>query len=106
MLQAKFPMLREEPARAFIRKVKRLSVLCSQPPNVFALPRDRDDEPYTDLAIAAQASYLVTWNERHLTYLMRKDTPEGVEFCKRFPELRIISPPEFIREIMVIEETA
>jgi putative PIN family toxin of toxin-antitoxin system len=103
MLQAKFPILKEEPVRAFIRKVKRLAVLCSEPPNIFILPRDRDDEPYTDLAIAARARYLVTWNDRHLTYLMRQDTPEGTEFCRRFPELRIVSPPEFIREISTMD---
>ncbi|MDB5330475.1 MAG: pilt protein domain protein [Phycisphaerales bacterium] len=68
-------------------------------PNSFSLPRDPDDEPYTDLAIAAGARYLVTWNERHLTYLMRKDTPEGRDFCERFPEVKIVDLPTFLREV-------
>jgi len=41
----------------------------------------------------------VTWNNMHLTYLMRRDTPEGVEFCGRFPSLRIVDPPTFLDEI-------
>lgn len=65
----------------------------------FALPRDPDDEPLVDLAIAGGAQFLVTWNERHLNYLMQKDTPEGEEFCSRFPHLRIITPTEFLTEL-------
>ena len=42
---------------------------------------------------------LVTWNERHLTYLMRGDTPEGQEFCRRFPRITILDPVRFIRAI-------
>jgi predicted nucleic acid-binding protein len=61
------------------------------------LPRDPKDETYLDLAGAA--SYLVTWKERHLTYLMRGDTPEGIEFRTRFPSLEILSPPSFFRRL-------
>jgi predicted nucleic acid-binding protein len=69
------------------------------PPKVFVLPRDPKDEPYTDLATAANAACLVTWNERHLTYLMQQDTPEGKEFCQRFPCLKIMTPPAFLRAL-------
>jgi hypothetical protein len=48
---------------------------------------------------AAGAEFLVTWNEQHLTYLMTRDTPEGVEFCRRFPRLKIVDLPTFLREI-------
>jgi len=48
---------------------------------------------YIDLAVAAGAHYLCTWNERHLTYLMKQDTPEGLEFCRRYPNLKILDPP-------------
>jgi len=77
----------------------RLALTLPAPPRAFALPRDPDDEPLIDAAVCGGASYLVTWNERHLTYLMRQDTPEGVDFCRRFPSLRILSPPEFLREL-------
>lgn len=68
-------------------------------PHVVTLPRDPKDEPYVDLAVAAGAQFLVSWNERHLCYLMKCDTPEGREFCGRFPNLRILTPPEFVRAV-------
>src|SRR5579859_5544248 len=75
------------------------ALLLADVPNAFQLPRDPDDEPYTDLAIAADATFLVTWNDRHLTYLMRQETPEGVEFCRRFPNVKIVDPAAFLAEI-------
>lgn len=104
LLRAKFPILTADRADKFIAKFKSVAVLCPDPPHLFDLTRDPNDEPYTDLAIASNARYLVTWNDRHLTYLMRQDTPEGKEFCRRFPFLRILSPPELIREV-IAEQT-
>lgn len=49
---------------------------------VFSLPRDPNDEPYLNLAIAANADYLLTWNSRHLTYLMKQDTPRGARILQ------------------------
>lgn len=69
------------------------------PPQAFALPRDPKDEPYTNLSVAVSATYLVTWNQRHLTYLMQQDTPEGRQFCQRFPLLKIVSPPGFLEAL-------
>ena len=98
-LLRKFPLVQSAASQTLLRTVRQKSLLLSNVPHAFSLRRDRDDEPYTDLAVAADARYLVTWNERHLTYLMRQDTPEGVEFCRRFPALRIVDPPAFLREI-------
>jgi putative PIN family toxin of toxin-antitoxin system len=98
VLRTRFPILTAERVAAFINKFKNVACVMPDPPNVFTLPRDRKDEPYTDLALAANAKYLVTWNERHLTYLMRKDTSEGQEFCRKFPRLTILSPTAFLGE--------
>lgn len=98
-LLAKFPLIASADSRNLLLAARRKALLLSAVPNVFALSRDPDDEPYTDLAVAADARYLVTWNDRHLTYLMRQDTPEGAEFCRRFPHLRIVDPPTFLREV-------
>jgi putative PIN family toxin of toxin-antitoxin system len=95
-LIAKYPVLTRERVAAFVAKFTSAAVLTPDPPKVFSLPRDPDDQTYTDLAVAANASYLVTWNDRHLTYLMRKDTPEGIDFCNRFPGLTILTPPDFL----------
>lgn len=98
-LRAKFPALTPERVGPFMEKVKSFATLVPNPANAFTLPRDPDDEAYTDLAIAAGAKFLVTWNDRHLTYLMRRDTPEGRDFCTRFPMLKILSPTAFLVEI-------
>src|SRR5258706_4544389 len=95
----KFPLIESKDSQALLRTTRNKSLVLSNVPHAFSLARDPDDEPYTDLAIEAGADYLVTWNDRHLTYLMREDTPEGIEFCKRFPNLKISDPPTFLREI-------
>jgi len=98
-LRRKFPLLDSAAAQALLRTAREKSLIFAVVPKVFALPRDPDDEPYADLAIAAEAKYLVTWNYKHLTYLMAQDTPEGVEFCRRFPALKIVDPPTLLREV-------
>ena len=98
-LLRKFPLIKTEDSQSLLRTARGKSLLLSTVARVFHLPRDPDDEAYIDLAVAADAKYLVTWNERHLTYLMQQNTPEGVDFCRRFPGLKIVDPPRFLREI-------
>jgi putative PIN family toxin of toxin-antitoxin system len=95
----KFPLLESADSQTLLLTARSKALLLATVSRAFSLPRDPDDEPYTDLAIAADAKYLVTWNDRHLTYLMRQETPEGVDFCRRFPTLKIVDPPTFLAEI-------
>jgi putative PIN family toxin of toxin-antitoxin system len=97
ILRGKFPILTPQRVEAFVAKFKAVAILTPDPPSAFLLPRDPKDQPYTDLAIAVSAEYLVTWNERHLSYLMKEDTPEGKDFRNRFPTITILPPPEFLR---------
>jgi putative PIN family toxin of toxin-antitoxin system len=98
----KFPLIDSHVSQTLLLTLRNRATFVANVPKAFRLPRDLDDEPYTDLAIAADAQFLVTWNDRHLTYLMRKDTPEGIEFCNRFPTLRIVDPPTFLNAIRAI----
>ena len=91
--------LRPERVTPFLQQLTSIATIQPDPPHAFSLPRDPDDEIYTDLAIGADVDYLVTWNDRHLTYLMRQDTPEGLDFCRRFPKLKIADPVTFLRAI-------
>jgi predicted nucleic acid-binding protein len=63
----KFPLIESEDSQTLLRTARNKSLLLADVPNAFQLPRDPDDEPYTDLAIAADAKFLGTWNDRHLT---------------------------------------
>ena len=98
-VRAKFPALEPPHVETFLNDVLSHAEIVKDVSVSFSLPRDKKDEPYLNLAISAQARYLVTWNHRHLTYLMRQDTPEGIEFCRRFPSLKIVDPPTFLGEI-------
>jgi putative PIN family toxin of toxin-antitoxin system len=98
-LTRRYPHLTPQRVGSFVRDVQAVAVHIATPPKAFPLPRDPKDEPYTDLAIAVNAAYLVTWNQRHLTYLMQQDTPEGRNFCQRFPGVRILPPPAFLEEL-------
>ncbi|HET6246477.1 MAG TPA: putative toxin-antitoxin system toxin component, PIN family [Tepidisphaeraceae bacterium] len=101
-LLLRFPLIQSKDSQSLLLAARSNAMLLTNVPKAFHLPRDPDDEPYTDLAVAAQATFLVTWNDRHLTYLMRKDTPEGVEFTRQFPSLQIVNPPQFLEKIRVI----
>jgi putative PIN family toxin of toxin-antitoxin system len=96
-IQTKFPRLVPERVQKFLEKVTNLSELIRDVPPIFKLPRDPKDEPYINLAIAAHAEFLVSWNKRHMGYLMAKDTPEGLDFCNRFPGIKILEPPAFLQ---------
>jgi predicted nucleic acid-binding protein len=70
----------------------------SDVPKVFTYPRDPDDEPQINLAVAAGAQYLVTW-DNDLLDLMNEKKAAGSDFRRRFPHLLILSPVALIREI-------
>ncbi len=105
-LTRRYSRLTQERVEAFVDAVRTVSVNIPKPPKSFSLPRDPKDEICTDLAIAASAQYLVTWNQKHLTYLMKRDTPEGEDFCARFPQLIILDPPAFLHELDIIHGKA
>ena len=98
-LTGRYPCLTPRRVSSFVHDLRSVAVHVPTPPRAFQLPRDPKDEHYTDLAIAVVAAYLVTWNQRHLTYLMQQDTAEGREFCHRFPLLNILPPPAFLKEL-------
>jgi len=95
-LRRKSPNLTNENVERFLARVRSFSELQPEPPASFKLPRDPKDEPYLNLAIAGGARCLASWNDRHLNYLMRGDTPEGIDFCARYPSLRIMTPVELL----------
>lgn len=97
--QIKFPALTPQLVDSFLSQYLRNMHWIESVPHVFDVPRDPKDNPYVDLAVASKASHLVTWNYRHLGYLMQQDTPEGRDFCSRFPSLRIVDPPTFMADV-------
>jgi putative PIN family toxin of toxin-antitoxin system len=65
---------------------------------VFVYERDPDDAHYVNLANDADANVIVT-RDKDLLDLMDTTKPEAAEFRERFPQLRILDPASFLREI-------
>jgi uncharacterized protein len=90
-VRRKLPSLTDETVRAFLQDVVDRAVMLSDVPKTFHLERDPKDEIYINLAVASDASYLVTW-DRDLLDLMSDNG-----FCQQFPCLNILEPPALLR---------
>jgi putative PIN family toxin of toxin-antitoxin system len=104
-LRQSFPLLTTDKADWLIEALLLRGKLFRNVPRRFELPRDPNDETYINLAIEAEARYLVT-RDRDLLDLMRWDTKEGRDFQSRFRELKILDPVAFLKEIEATERSA
>lgn len=97
-LRQKFPVLTDKFVNQFLAALLARSTPVRDVPRVFAYERDPKDEPYINLALAVQAEYLVS---RDIDILDLGDTgnPEGQRFHERFPQVRIVDPATFLREV-------
>lgn len=77
----------------FILDLARYVEIVEAVSEVFIYERDPDDAAYVNLACAARAAYIVT-RDRDLLDLMSSS-----EFTQRFPGLKIVEPPAFLRVI-------
>jgi putative PIN family toxin of toxin-antitoxin system len=98
-IRKKFPHLTDEVAESFLREVERNSTSLDTVPREFQYPRDPKDEPYINLAIAAQADYL-TSRDKDLLDLMHDP-----DFTARFPGIRVLDPVSLLRELEAQRET-
>jgi putative PIN family toxin of toxin-antitoxin system len=97
-IRAHFPDLSDEIVGAFLKRLEKLSVLIRPVPKKFIYPRDEDDEPYINLAVAAGADFIVS-RDRDLLDLMMGHADECKEFRQRFRPLRIIEPVELLKMV-------
>ncbi len=95
-IRAHFPDLSDEIVGAFLKRLQKLSVLVRRVPKEFSYPRDEDDEPYINLAVAADANFIVS-RDRDLLDLMTGYTDECKEFRQRFRSLKVVEPVEFLK---------
>jgi putative PIN family toxin of toxin-antitoxin system len=90
-VRRKLPTLTDDGVEAFLKDVLGRAAMLSDVPETFRLERDPKDERYINLAIAADASYLVTW-DRDLLDLM-----DDERFRQQVPHLTILEPPALLR---------
>jgi len=93
---AKFPALTPKTVDAFLSRYLRDVSWFPLVPHLYTVERDPKDSKYVNLAIAANAPYLVT-TDLDLLDLMKSDTPDGREFVRRFPRLKILVRTPFFR---------
>ena len=89
--QSRFPLLTPVWVDEFSRDMERKSVVLANVPSAYSLPRDPKDEPYLNLAIAANATFLVS---RDLDLL---DLMQDATFRQQFPSLTILDPVAFLQ---------
>ena len=90
--------------REFLDRLALCAHVVEDVPDLFSFPRDPKDEPYVNLALSADAPYLVTWDS-DLLDLMDHDRADGREFVERFPSLRIVTPPDLLRAMRLEDRT-
>ena len=91
----KFPALTDEHVSEFLAAIAARSTLVDNVREVYTVVRDPKDSKYVNLAIAAGAELVVSW-DRHLLGPMDETTHEGADFRRRFPTIQILDPVRFI----------
>lgn len=94
-IRQKIPQITDERVNALLTRLAEKGMLLENVPKHFSFERDPKDEKYVDLAIQADAAYLVS-RDNDLLDLMKRDTVEGEAFCQRFPSLTILDPVAFL----------
>ena len=94
------PKLRIRPDRlnVLIENLPKAGVLIPIVPQLWTYPRDPDDALYVNLAVAAGAGAIVS-RDRDLLDLMDPSKPHAADFQSRFPNLKILDPLQFLREM-------
>src|SRR5262249_13556760 len=90
-VRMRFPELADDIVEEFLEQLKSTAQTIKHIPKRFSYPRDVDDEPYINLAVEAEADYLVS-RDNDLLDLMTGYTEECKDFRRRFRPLKVIEP--------------
>lgn len=104
-VRQRFPALTDQLVGRFLAALEERAIVVSEVPRAFQFDRDPKDEPYINLAIAAQANYLVS-RDNDILDLADASTPDGQSLQHKAPELQIVEPGAFLAEIRKRLETA
>ncbi len=97
-LRERNPWLTDDAVDGFLTRVVYRSIYHRSVARRVHFSRDRADEPYLDLAVAAEADYLVS-RDNDLLSLATDHTAVGTDFRRRCPGVRIVDPAAFVREM-------
>lgn len=97
-VRERFPELTDGIVEEFLDQLKSMAETIKHTPKRFSYQRDVDDEPYINLAVEAEADYIVS-RDKDLLDLMTSYADEGKDFRRRFRPLKVIDPMEFLKEM-------
>ncbi len=90
------PSLTLETIEAFVENIRNKAICLRNVPEEYHFARDPKDEPYLNLAIIANAAYLVS-KDNDLLDLMTAQSSEASAFRLHYPMLKIVSAPTFLQ---------
>jgi uncharacterized protein len=97
-VRRQLPGINDRIVNAFLTKLEAKAILLTNVPEEFHYERDPDDEMYINLAIVANAAYLVS-RDKDLLDLMTTSTDIARQFRSRYPFLRIMTAAGFVTAI-------
>ncbi len=92
------PGINDRVVNAFLTKLETKAILITNVPEEYHYERDPDDEMYINLAIVANASYLVT-RDQDLLDLVTTSTDVARQFRSRYPFVRMVKAADFVKEM-------
>ena len=98
------PNITDERVNALFRRLNKKAVNIHNVPEEFHFERDPKDEMYVNLALIADARYLVS-KDKDLLDLVNPAVQGTQRFCSRYPLLRILTPIAFMLELEVLRTT-
>ncbi len=102
-LVRKYPQLASPRVAEFLARVVEQAQFLDPVPEAFSYPRDPNDQPYLDLAIAAGADFLVS-RDQDILDLQAPDSEPGQELRRHAPKLSILDPVELLKLFLADEE--
>lgn len=88
----------DERVDALLTRLAEKGTLLESVAKHFSYERDPKDEKYINLAVEADATYLVS-RDNDLLDLMREDLAGSKDFRQQFPTLTILNPIAFLRQM-------
>src|SRR5271157_2879058 len=92
-VRAKNPAITDDRVEDFLRRIDQAAQRIDDILTSYSLPRDPDDEPYLNLALSANANYLVTWDKDML------DLMQDEGFRTQHPQLTILNPVALLQAL-------
>jgi len=92
------PNITDERVDGIFRRLERKAVHIKNVPEEFRYERDPKDERDVNLAIVANARYLVS-KDKDLLDLVNPSVKASEAFRTRYPMLRILKVPDFLKEL-------